>query len=194
MSCFITGVPKIVPNVNISNSTNENNVTITLSWREPFNNLDPIVSYTVSCSGDDTCPPNFTTTDNTTRNHTITNLTANAYYVFSVVATNSIGSGEAGVAMIGNPPSSPVMTTATTSTTTIISTVDTTTAESVDNSMLTLNIIATTTSTESFNESSTSMITTITSKGMTTILHIINVVKVFLLTYVCLFRIIFVSN
>ena len=24
---------------------------------EPFNNLDPIVNYTVSCSGDDACLP-----------------------------------------------------------------------------------------------------------------------------------------
>ena len=82
----------------------ENSVTLTLSWREPFNNLDPIVNYTVSCSDDDTCPPNFTTTDNTTRSYTITNLTTMTDYTFSVVATNSIGSGEAGVVMITTPP------------------------------------------------------------------------------------------
>ena len=80
-------------------------VTITLSWGEPFNNLDRIVNYTVSCSGDFTCPPNFTTTDNTTtdnttRSYTITNLITMTTYTFSVVATNSIGSGEAGVVMI----------------------------------------------------------------------------------------------
>ena len=68
-----------------------------MSWGEPFNNFDPIVNYTVSCSGDVSCPPNFTTTDNTTR---ITNLTKMTNYTFSVVATNSIGSGEAGVEMI----------------------------------------------------------------------------------------------
>ena len=78
-------------------SINRNIVTLTLSWGEPFNNLDPIVNYTVSCSGDDRCPPNFTTTANTTR---ITNLTLMTNYTFSVVATNSIGSGEAGVVMI----------------------------------------------------------------------------------------------
>ena len=77
--------------------------TFTLSWEEPFNNLDPIVSYTVSCSGDVTCPPNFTTTDNTARSYTITNLTPMTNYTFSVVATNSIGSGEAGVVMITTP-------------------------------------------------------------------------------------------
>ena len=61
------------------------------------------MNYTVSCSGDVTCPPNFTTTDNTTRSYTITNLTPMTNYTFSVVATNSIGSGEAGVVMITTP-------------------------------------------------------------------------------------------
>ena len=61
------------------------------------------MNYTVSCSGDVTCPPNFTTTDNTTRSYTITNLTPMTNYTFSVVATNSIGSGEAGVVNIATP-------------------------------------------------------------------------------------------
>ena len=78
-------------------------ITLTLSWGEPFNNLDPIVNYTVSCSGHVTCPPNFTSTDNTTRSYTITNLTTMTNYTFSVVTTNSIGSGEAGVVMITTP-------------------------------------------------------------------------------------------
>ena len=93
----------MVPVVTVDDNTiniNGNIVTLTLIWGEPFNNFDPIVNYTVSCSGDDTCPPNFTTTDSTTRSYTITNLTLMANYTFSVVATNSIGSGEAGVAMI----------------------------------------------------------------------------------------------
>ena len=88
----------MVPSVTVDDSTiniNGNNVTLTLSWGEPFDNFDPIMSYTVSCSGDVTCPP--TTTDNTTRSYTITNLTLMTDYIFSVVATNSIGSGEAGV-------------------------------------------------------------------------------------------------
>ena len=92
----------MVPNVTIDNNSiniNGNNVTLTLSWGEPFNNFDPIVDYIVSCSGDVTCPPNFTTTDNTTRSYTIANLTTMTTYTFSVVATNSIGSGEVGVVM-----------------------------------------------------------------------------------------------
>ena len=99
----------MVPNVTVVHNSiniNGNNVTLTLSWGEPFNNLDPIVNYTVSCSGDVTCPPNFTTTDNTTRNYTITNLTPMTNYTFSVVATNSIGNGEAIVVMINTPGSS----------------------------------------------------------------------------------------
>ena len=95
-------VPGLTVDGNIIN-INENNITLTLSWGEPFNNLDPIVNYTVSCSGDVTCPPNFTTTDNTTRSYTITNLTPMTDYTFSVVATNSIGNGEAGVVMITTP-------------------------------------------------------------------------------------------
>ena len=100
-SCLlkITGVPSIVPSVTISD------VPLTLSWGEPFNNLDPVVNYIVSCLGDALCPPNFTTTDNTTRSYTITNLTPMTNYTFSVVATNSIGSGEAGVVMITTPSS-----------------------------------------------------------------------------------------
>ena len=103
---FVTGVPAMVPDITVNDNTiniNGNNVTLTLSWGEPFNNFDLIVNYTVSCSGDVTCPPNFTTTDNTTRSYTITNLTPMTDYTFSVVATNSIGSGEAGVVMITTP-------------------------------------------------------------------------------------------
>ena len=98
----MTGAPEMVPYVNTDVELNNNIVTITLSWEEPFNYLDPIVNYTVSCSGDVTCPPNFTT-DNTTRSYTITNLNTMTNYTFSVVATNSIGSGEAGVVMITTP-------------------------------------------------------------------------------------------
>ena len=99
------GIPWRIPNVRFGIEgidINGNNVTLTLNWGEPFNNFDAIVYYTVSCSGDVTCPPNFTT-DNNTRSYTIINLTLMTNYIFSVVATNSIGSGEAGVVMITTP-------------------------------------------------------------------------------------------
>ena len=98
-------VPNEVPMITIGDITLDgDNVTLTLSWGEPFNNFDPVVNYTVSCSGDNvTCPLNFTTTDNITRSYTITNLTSMINYTFSVVANNSIGSGEAGVVVITTP-------------------------------------------------------------------------------------------
>ena len=101
---IFTDVPAVVPGLTVENNTiiiNGNIVTLRLSWGEPFNNFDPIVNYTVSCLGDDICPPNFTTTDNRI---IITNLATMTTYTFSVVATNSIGSGEAGVVMITTPP------------------------------------------------------------------------------------------
>ena len=87
--------------VTITNNTNGNIVNFTLRWGEPFNNYDPIIMYHVSCSGDAPCPQSYNTTNNHTRSHTFTGFTPNSYYTFSVVAINSIGSGEAGVVMIG---------------------------------------------------------------------------------------------
>ena len=86
----------MVPNVMID-------ITFTLSWGEPFNNLDPIVSYTVSWNNG-TFLQTFTSTDTTARNYTIPNLTPVTAYIFSVVATNSIGSGPAGEVMRTTPP------------------------------------------------------------------------------------------
>ena len=80
-----------------------NNVTLTLIWGEPFNNFDPIINYIVSCSDNTECPDNFTTMDNITRSYAITNLTSMMNYTFSVVATNSIGSGEAGMEIFTAP-------------------------------------------------------------------------------------------
>ena len=103
---LISDVPEVVPGVTVYDNTiniNGNIVTLSVSWGEPFNNFDPIVNYTVSCSGDVTCPPNYTTTSNTTRSYAVTNLTPITNYTFSVLTTNSIGSGEAGVVMITTP-------------------------------------------------------------------------------------------
>ena len=93
----------MVPIGNHTIYINGNNVTITLRWREPFNNLDPIVNYAVSCSGDDACPPITMITNNTTRSYNFTNLTPITTYTFSVVAINSVGSGNPSDIMITTP-------------------------------------------------------------------------------------------
>ena len=101
---IITGVPEIVPNVTVNDNfikINGNIVTLRLIWGEPFNNLDPILYYAMSCSGDDRCPPTSNITDNSV---IITGLTPMTTYTFSVVATNSFGSGEAGVVNVTTPP------------------------------------------------------------------------------------------
>ena len=97
----------MVPSVTIvANSTtvNKEYVAISLSWEEPFNNYNPIMNYTISCSSV-RCPSNFTVkrTDNTTRNYTIGNLFPNTNYTFSVAAINSVGSGKAGRVMTTTP-------------------------------------------------------------------------------------------
>ena len=95
MSTYV-GVPAMVSGVTVDNNTitiNGNNVALTLSWEEPFNNLDPIVNYIVTCSGDVMCLPHFTASNAIT----ITTLTPMTTYTFSVVATNLVGSGEAGI-------------------------------------------------------------------------------------------------
>ena len=56
----------MIPNLTVDNIINVTGNIVThlkLCWGEPFNNLDPIVNYTMSCSGDDTCPPTFNTTN-----------------------------------------------------------------------------------------------------------------------------------
>ena len=102
---FVTGVPpRIVPNITVAiTEVSSRHIAITLSWREPFNNFDPIVNYIVSCSGDYSCPQSFNTKDNSTQNYAYRGLNVMTTYTFSVVATNSFGSGEAGVLMITTP-------------------------------------------------------------------------------------------
>ena len=103
MKCL--GTPDRVPDVMVDNNSiriNGSNVTLTLTWGEPFSYINPILSYTVSWDDGSTLQ-SFSTTDNTTRSYTIINLTPITNYTFSVVATNSIGSGEAGVQNYATP-------------------------------------------------------------------------------------------
>ena len=99
---FATDVPDQVPEFTgmADSMTLEGDIlNITLSWGEPFNNFDPIINYTVTCSGDNRCPDDYTTADNTTRIFTVTNLNLTTNYVFNVFATNSLGNGESAVFM-----------------------------------------------------------------------------------------------
>ena len=85
----------MVPDLKVTDNTlriKGNFVNLTLCWGEPFNNLDNILHYKVSCSGD-RCPPDDNIDGNTRE---FCNLNSNYTYAFSVVATNSVGSGEAG--------------------------------------------------------------------------------------------------
>ena len=106
---IIVGVPRRVSDVTVDATVDANttavdgsNVILTLNWEKPFYNFNPIVNYTISCFSVRCPQQNFTTTDNSTT-YTIANLSPNTHYTFSVVATNSFGSGEAGVVMITTP-------------------------------------------------------------------------------------------
>jgi len=97
------GTPDVVPNFSVDPNSiviNINNRslidTLTLTWEEPFNNFNPITNYTVTCSSSSsvTCPPDFTTQNNTVRQYTINNiLLTRTDYLFSIIATNNVGSG-----------------------------------------------------------------------------------------------------
>ena len=93
----------MVPNVSSKTIITGYTVTLIVTWQAAFSNFDPIVNYTVSCSNSAQCPGSLNATDSTGRSYTITNLSPNTYFKFSVVATNSIGSGEAGVVNVTTP-------------------------------------------------------------------------------------------
>ena len=86
----------------------ERNISLLLTWEDPFNNFDPIVNYSVSgCirQGKDPIPsmgilgqcPSFSilsVLDNTTKFFTMNGLLPSTRYVFMVAAANSLGTGE----------------------------------------------------------------------------------------------------
>ena len=106
--------------------------------------------YHVSCSGDALCPQSYNTTNNHTRSHTFTGFTPNSYYTFSVVAINSIGSGEAGVVMVGE-----IINTTIAPSVVNMSTISTATTTSMSEGMTITSMTATTTATTTPNESMT---------------------------------------
>ena len=75
-------------------------VSFTLSWDEPFANFDPIVNYTVtiSCTDNDTCTAMFTVNTTSVLVHFITDLSVMT--TLSVTATNTVGESEPGMIII----------------------------------------------------------------------------------------------
>ena len=92
--------PDMVGNVviNITTATvdddgDNDNVSFTLSWDEPFANFDPIVNYTVTigCTYTTLCPVTVDT-DNVTRTADVNFITdLSMMTTLSVIATNTIG-------------------------------------------------------------------------------------------------------
>ena len=82
----------------------QNTVTLTLRWEEPFDNFSPIQNYTVLCESSGECFEPHTTLSNATRSHTVTRLSQSTRYVFMVVATNIVGSGEPAMTNFTTPP------------------------------------------------------------------------------------------
>ena len=78
-----------VDTVNIDN----NNVSFTLNWDEPFDNFDPIVNYTITINCNDvSCPMMFTVTTTSANVSFITDLPMMT--PLSVTATNTIGTSD----------------------------------------------------------------------------------------------------
>jgi len=82
----------------------EANVSLLLTWEEPFNNYNLIDHYTVSgctrtnsATGITMCPDLtvFPTVDCTVTSFHLNGLPSNARYTFMVTATNSLGNGAA---------------------------------------------------------------------------------------------------
>ena len=92
-------VPAMITNVIIDLATvniDNDNVSFTLNWNEPFANFDPIVNYTVTinCTDNATCPV-IVNTDNVTRTANVNFITdLSMMTTLSLTATNTIGTSD----------------------------------------------------------------------------------------------------
>ena len=90
-----TAAPANVTNVMIDLTTvniDNNNVSLTLSWDEPFDNFDPIVNYTITINCNDaSCPVMFNVT---TTSASVSFITDFSVTPLSVIATNTIGTSD----------------------------------------------------------------------------------------------------
>ena len=100
-----TDAPANITNVTIDLATiniDDDNVSFTLSWNEPFANFDPIVNYTVTinCTDNATCPV-IVDTDNVTRTADVNFITdLSMMTTLSVTATNTIGTSDPAIRII----------------------------------------------------------------------------------------------
>ena len=100
-----TGAPAMITNVIIDLATvniDDDNVSFTLSWNEPFANFDPIVNYTVTinCTDNATCPV-IVDTDNVTRTADVNFITdLSMMTTLSVTATNTINTSDPAIRII----------------------------------------------------------------------------------------------
>ena len=85
-------VGNIVIDINTINVDN-NNVSFTLNWDEPFDNFDPIVNYTITINCTDaSCPVMFSVTTTSASVSFITDLSMMTN--LSVTASNTIGTSD----------------------------------------------------------------------------------------------------
>ena len=86
----------------VNDDGDNDNVSFTLSWNEPFANFDPIVNYnvTINCTDNATCPV-IVDTDNVTRTADVNFITdLSMMTTLSVTATNTIGASDPAVSII----------------------------------------------------------------------------------------------
>lgn len=95
----VTDVSAKVTSLDVDNSTihlngTTSSFTLNINWQDPwqFDNNLTVTKYTISCSENKMCPANQTVDSNTKRVN-ITNIISCQKYTFSVIATNTIGSG-----------------------------------------------------------------------------------------------------
>ena len=95
---YSVGAPEKVPDINVYKTEHG---SLNVTWREPFNNFDPITNYSVECQTDDgiSCG-RVSVSGNATKYCLIFHLKVVTNYTFSVKASNNIGIGEAGVKRI----------------------------------------------------------------------------------------------
>ena len=102
---FLIAVPNMVPGVMVDVSSvsaapqppaQPTQFNLTLNWRAPFDNFDPILNYTIitTCS-DASCPVTHVTRSNVTTLDISYNIPITAVnYTISITASNTVGTSD----------------------------------------------------------------------------------------------------